>query len=105
MMSYVGHSTDNTTDSVTKFSDYDNGQTLDKEKRISYLDSCNNELEENQKEGDMCMEVLLVINITHHKLTQFYSGSTCNTQKGTPLRIGSQSTRHMAQVNLNHELP
>ena len=53
MISDVWHSTDNTTDSVTKFSDYDNGQTLDKEKRTSYLDSCNNELEENQKEGDM----------------------------------------------------
>ena len=61
MMSDVGHSTDNTTDSGTKFSDYDNGQTLDKEKRTSYLDACNNELEENQKEADMCMEEQMIM--------------------------------------------
>ena len=61
MMSDVGHSTDNTTDSVTNFSDYDNGQALDKKKRTSYLDACNNELEENQKEGDMCMEEQMIM--------------------------------------------
>ena len=45
------------------------------------------------------------ITLTHQRSLRSLFWFDLQHTKGTPLRIGSQNTRHMAQIKLNYELP